>query len=284
MMRLVLFLLCCSFFLPWPATAVESIDRAAKPALFASSEAELFDEDFADVNGAGTSLIADPLENLNRGTFWVNDKLYFYLFKPVARGYRFVAPRPARVSVGNFFTNLSTPVRAINALFQLKFYSAGTELYRFLVNTTVGLGGLFDPAEALVGFRKQDEDFGQTLGSYGTGHGFYLVLPIIGPSSLRDTGGMLVDGFFDPLRRMGLESHEYLSIRSFEMINRLSLDRDSYEAVIRDAIDPYLFIRAAYAQRRMALISKRPYNVDTNLDNKDVLEGDLLNPLNWLWN
>lgn len=284
MMRLVLLLFCCSLFLPRPAAAGELIDHTAKPALFASSEAELFDADFADVNGDGTSLIADPLERLNRSTFWVNDKLYFYLFKPVARGYRFVAPRPARVSVGNFFTNLSTPVRAINALFQLKFYTAGTELYRFLVNTTVGLGGFFDPAEVLVGFRKQDEDFGQTLGSYGAGHGFYLVLPIIGPSSLRDTGGMLFDGFFDPLRRMGLESHEYLSIRGFEMTNRLSLDRDSYEAIIRDAIDPYLFIRAAYAQRRMALINKRPYNVDTNLENKDVLEGDLLNPLKWLWN
>lgn len=284
MMRFLLLLLCFTIYLPTTATAGEATLSVAEPVLLALSEAELFDADFAEDNGAGTVLIADPLESLNRGTFWVNDKLYFYLFKPVAKGYRFVAPRPARVSVGNFFSNLATPVRVINSLLQLKFYAVGTELYRFLVNTTVGLGGLFDPAEALVGFKKKDEDFGQTLGSYGTGHGFYLVLPIIGPSSLRDTGGMLVDGFFDPLRQMGLESQEYLSIRSFEMTNRLSLDRDSYEAVIRDAIDPYLFIRAAYAQRRMAQISTRLYNVNTNFENKDLLDGDLLNPLNWLWN
>ncbi len=282
--RHLLLLVCFAVFLAAPLAAAESSSSATPHSLLETQDSDLFDEDFGDENGSEKILIADPLEGLNRGTFWVNDKLYFYLFKPVAKGYRYVTPRPARASVENFFSNLTTPARAVNALLQLKFYDVGTELYRFLVNSTVGLGGLFDPAEALVGFRKKDEDFGQTLGFYGAGHGFYLVLPIIGPSSLRDTGGMLVDGFFDPLRQTGLKSHEYLSVRGFEMTNRLAQDPDTYEGIIRDSIDPYLFIRAAYAQRRLAQISMRPYNLETDIVNKNILDGDMLNPFNWLGN
>ncbi len=285
--RFLLALLCSTVLLSAPVTAAETevaATGAASPTSFEATDGDLFDADFGAENGAAKILIADPFEPLNRGTFWVNDKLYFYLFKPVAKGYRYVAPQPARVSVGNFFSNLTTPVRAVNSLLQLKFYDVGTELYRFIVNSTVGLGGLLDPAAVLVGLKKKDEDFGQTLGYYGAGHGFYLVLPVIGPSSLRDTGGMLVDGFFDPLRPLGLKSHEYLSIRGFDMTNRLSLDRDTYEGIIRDSIDPYLFIRAAYAQRRLAQIRKRPYNEDSNIVNKNLLDGDVLNPLNWLGN
>jgi phospholipid-binding lipoprotein MlaA len=280
--RLLLLVLCCTIFLSAPLTAAGTDSSAgSSPTLLASAADDLFDADFGDTNDNGSGLIADPLERLNRGTFWVNDKFYFYLIKPVAKGYRFVTPRSARVLVDNFFSNLATPVRAVNSLLQLKFFDCGTELYRFIINTTVGLGGLFDPAQALVGFQRKNEDFGQTLGYYGAGHAFYLVLPIIGPSSLRDTGGMFVDGFFYPLRRIGLEAHEYLSIRGFEMTNRLSLDRDTYEGIIRDAIDPYLFVRAAYAQRRMAQISKQPYNVNTDIINNNMLDGELLNPFNW---
>ena len=279
--RLLLLLLCATVCLASPLTAAEYGDSAASSSFSGSLEDDQFDADFGDGNELETNLISDPLEGVNRSVFWVNDKLYFYLFKPVARGYRLVTPRPARTSVHNFFSNLTTPARAINSLLQFKFYDFGTELYRLIVNSTVGLGGLFDPAETLVGLKRKDEDFGQTLGYYGAGHGFYLVLPLFGPSSLRDGSGMLADSFFGPLHYLTVRPHEYLAIHGLEKTNRLALDRDTYEGIIRDAIDPYLFIRAAYAQRRRAQIGKSAYNTEMNILNRNRLDGSMLNPLNW---
>lgn len=219
-----------------------------------------FDDDFADFDDEFSDsprpLISDPLEGWNRGVFWVNDKFYFYLAKPIVRVYR-VVPRPVRTSVGNFFSNLATPVRAVNALLQLKIKDTGTELGRFLVNTTVGLAGFFDPAKSELGWEKKQEDFGQTLGYYGVGTGWYLVLPVFGPSSVRDGVGLVGDYFVvDPLSYADLTDAEYFGIKSFEYVNSLSLDPDTYEGIKRDALDPYLFIRAAYVQHRLAKINK----------------------------
>ncbi|MBN1958794.1 MAG: VacJ family lipoprotein [Desulfuromonadales bacterium] len=243
---------------------------------------EAFDADFGDDLGAAEvpkKLISDPLEPLNRGVFWVNDKLYFYLFKPIARGYRLVVPRQARVSVGNVFSNIATPIRAGNALLQLKFRDFGTELYRFVINTTFGIGGLFDLAESVAGVKPVIEDFGQTLGYYGSGHGFYLVLPVVGPSSLRDGAGSFVDSFADPFRYADLETLEYFGIKFWDAENRLSLDRDTYEGIVRDSIDPYLFIRAAYAQRRLAQVGQNTYNI--NLFQNPLFDTDLFDPFDW---
>ncbi|NOQ50916.1 MAG: VacJ family lipoprotein [Desulfuromonadaceae bacterium] len=242
--------------------------------------ADDFDEDFADEGSFDEILIADPLEGFNRGIFWVNDKLYFYLVKPVAKGYRFIVPRPARVSVGNFFSNLLTPIRAANALLQLKFTDFGTEIYRFIVNSTIGIAGLFDPATSLAGVEKVEEDFGQTLGYYGAGHGFYLVLPVLGPSSLRDTTGGLVDTVLDPLWYADLATMEYLGVNMFKVTNSLSLDKDTYESIVRDSLDPYLFVRAAYAQRRAAQVGKVDYSILT-IDGSFFNENNL-NPFKWL--
>lgn len=240
-----------------------------------------FDADFGDFSHGSIpeKLINDPFESVNRKVFWVNDKLYFYLFKPVASGYRLVVPRQTRVSVGNVFSNLAGPIRAGNALLQFKFREFGTELYRFVVNSTFGIGGLFDPAESIAGVKPQIEDFGQTLGSYGLGHGFYLILPIVGPSSLRDGVGGFVDSFADPLKYTHLETSEYLGVKLFDVTNRLSLDRDTYEGIVRDSLDPYLFIRAAYAQRRHTQVGENTYNI--NLFDGPIFDGDLLNPLEW---
>ena len=243
-----------------------------------------FDAAFGDLSAAPVfeKLMNDPFEPINRGVFWVNDKLYFYLLKPVARGYRLVVPRPARTAVGNFFSNLATPIRAGNALLQLKPRAFGTELYRFVINTTFGIGGLFDPAKSVAGVKPVTEDFGQTLGYYGAGHGFYLVLPVVGPSSLRDGVGSFVDSFADPLRYADLETREFVAIKLFAATNRLSLDRDTYEGIVRDAIDPYLFIRAAYAQRRLAQVGQKTYNM--YLFEGPLFDSDLLNPSDWLGN
>lgn len=202
-----------------------------------------------------TPTIADPIEPFNRGVFWVNDKLYFYLLKPVARGYR-VVPHPVRSSIGKAFTNLAFPVRFVNNLLQLKFRAATIEFDRFLINSTIGLAGLFDPASNIPELRPQVEDLGQTFGSYGIGHGCYLVLPLLGASSLRDGLGTVGDSLLDPLAYTGLTLAERGGLKSGQTINWLSLDRDTYEGIKQDAVDPYLFIRNAYLQRRQAQVEK----------------------------
>ena len=210
-------------------------------------------EDDPFASGEGDARIADPLQPINRASFWFNDKLYFYLLKPVTRVYR-VVPEKGRTSVANFFSNLASSVRFANCLLQFKLKDAGTELGRFALNTTVGVAGLFDPAKSL-GMSKKEEDFGQTLGYYGVGQGFYLVIPVLGPSSLRDGPSFVVDSYFHPFTYC-LEFPERAGSYALKTVNALSLDKDTYESVKKDFIDPYLFIRNAYAQRRAALIKK----------------------------
>ncbi len=275
-------LLCSLFCLSASAAAVENGDDVTVLAQAEDPFAE-FDSAFEDFHSATETapakLISDPFEPVNRGVFWVNDKLYFYVFKPIAKGFRLVLPRPARVSVRNFFTNLTAPVRAGNALLQFKFRDFGTELYRFVVNSTFGVLGLFDPADSVAGVKKISEDFGQTLGFYGFGHGFYLVLPVVGPTSLRDVSGNFVDSFADPIRYADLETVEYLGVRWFDVENRLSLDYDTYEGIVEDSLDPYLFLRSAYAQRRKAQVGEGSYNL--NIFQGPLFDSDMLNPFEW---
>ena len=193
--------------------------------------------------------VSDPLEPLNRGIFWFNDKLYFYLLKPVARGYRRVVPEPWRVAVQNVFSNLKTPVRFVNAGLQGKFGDAGNELTRFVVNTTIGIGGLFDTAKDHFDIRKHDEDTGQTLGHYGIGPGIYLVLPILGPSDVRDAIGTFADTRMDLVYYL-FDGWTYYEVKAYEKINALSLDKDTYETIKKEALDPYLFVRDAFMQYR----------------------------------
>ena len=191
----------------------------------------------------------DPIEPVNRVFFWVNDKLYFYLLKPVARGYRWAVPEPWRVGVKNFFSNLAAPVRIINNGLQGKFGDAGNELTRFAVNTTIGIGGFFDTAKDHFELRIKDEDTGQTFGYYGMGPGPYLVLPLLGPSNLRDGVGRFIDSRMNLLYYMS-EGRNYYALRAFDKINDLSLDKDTYEGIKKDALDPYLFVRDAFMQYR----------------------------------
>lgn len=218
------------------------------------------DDDFPLFDEADIITVYDPLEPINRGIFWFNDKVYFLALKPVARGWRY-APEPLRISIKNFFSNLSSPVRIINAGLQGKFSSAGTELTRFLTNTTLGIGGLFDPAKEHFNQQLQNEDTGQTLGHYGVGHGPYLVLPLLGPSSLRDGIGRVGDTYLDLTwylwgAHKGDDNYDYVGARIADTINDVALDKDTYEGVKRDALDPYLFMRDAYAQYRRNLTRK----------------------------
>lgn len=219
-----------------------------------SVEATRDDEDFSNdteflYEEDDEAFISDPLEPLNRGIFWFNDKLYFYLVKPVARGYRWAVPEPWRISVQNVFSNLETPIRFVNAGLQGKFGDAGDELARFVINTTIGIGGLFDTARDHFDIRKKDEDTGQTLGVWGVGTGWYLVLPVFGPSDVRDAVGLFADSRLDLLYYIS-EGRTYWGLVAYKKVNDLSIDKDTYEGIKKDALDPYLFVRDAFAQYR----------------------------------
>ena len=216
---------------------------------------DLEDEDllFLDDEDDVVLDVYDPLEPINRGIFWFNDKLYFYLLKPVAKGYRWVMPEPLMLGVGNFFSNLASPMRIINAGLQGKFADAGNELTRFGVNTTIGIGGFFDTAKDHFNLKKKEEDTGQTLGYYGIGPGPYLVLPFFGPSSFRDGAGLLADSRMD-LTYYLWEDRDYWAAIILKTVNTVALDKDTYEGIKRDALDPYLFVRDAWTQYRKNLV------------------------------
>ena len=201
--------------------------------------------------------IADPIEPLNRISYLVNDKLYYWAIKPVANVYKWIFPEPARISVKQFYFNVKFPIRFINCLLQADFSGAGIEFGRFTINTIWGIGGLLDPAAAgEIKLEKQDTDFGQTLGMYGIGHGFYILWPVLGPSSPRDSVDIAGEYFLDPLSYFG-PWYTGIGIRPFKIINNASLVIGEYESLQEAALDPYVAIRDAYAQYRAKAIKAR---------------------------
>lgn len=201
--------------------------------------------------------IADPLEPFNRAIYHFNDKLYFWLLKPVAQGYGKVVPEPARVGVSNFFANLAFPIRFVNCLLQANFEGAAAELGRFTVNTLWGIGGFLDPASGKeIDLSKQDEDFGQTLGVYGVGQGFFINWPLFGPSSPRDTLGLFGDGFLNPTAYL-TPWYAGAGAKGYNIVNETSLRIGDYESLKEAAIDPYVAIRDAYVQYRLKKVSRK---------------------------
>jgi len=215
-------------------------------------------EDSAENEGGGgqETGIADPFAPINRAVFHFNDKLYFWLLKPVAKGYKAVIPQPVRTGVKNFFHNLGTPVRLVNCILQGKTESTGKELSRFIVNTTIGFLGFGDPAKSKFKIDPADEDFGQTLAFYGVGDGFYIVWPFLGPSTLRDTAGMGADYFLDPLYYSELTLLESAGLSACDKVNALSFRIGDYEALKEAAFDPYDSFRNFYLQYRQKKIAE----------------------------
>jgi phospholipid-binding lipoprotein MlaA len=201
------------------------------------------------MTGCATNTNKDPLEGLNRGIYKFNDVADKAVFKPVAGAYKAVAPTPVQTGINNFFGNLRTFMTTINQVLQFKFNKAAESATRFVVNSTVGIAGFIDVASK-TGIPQYKEDFGQTLGYWGVGNGAYLMLPLFGPSTLRDTGGLIVDGsFLDPIVyvdnvrvRNTLYGSLFISTRASYLPGSDLLD----EA----ALDPYTFMRDAYLQRR----------------------------------
>lgn len=213
-------------------------------------------DEFDALEDEGTMYtVADPLEPFNRAMFTFNDKLYFWLLKPVARGYRAVTPRPVRSGISNFFRNLLAPVRLVNNILQGKGQAAEAELAKFLYNSTVGVFGFGNPAKKHPALNPEPEDLGQTLGSYGIGDGFYIVWPVLGSSTLRDTVGDVADGFLNPVSYA--EPFEaYLALQGLDTVNTLSFRIGDYETLKRAALDPYEALRNAYIQLRQSKIKK----------------------------
>jgi phospholipid-binding lipoprotein MlaA len=201
--------------------------------------------------------IADPIEPFNRAMYHFNDKLYFWALKPVAQGYKVVVPEPARISVKNFFSNLGFPVRFLSCLLQADFSGAASEFGRFGINTIWGVGGLLDPSSNKeLDLQKQETDLGQTLGVYGVGHGFYIVWPILGSSSPRDTVDIAGDYFLYPVSYV-YPWYAGIGVRSYEIINSTSLRIGDYESLKEAAIDPYIAVRDAYIQYRLKKVKAR---------------------------
>jgi phospholipid-binding lipoprotein MlaA len=194
--------------------------------------------------------IVDPFEPLNRAIFNINDKVYFYVAKPVAKAYSFFVPEWGRVRIRNVFKNAAMPIRFVNSLLQFKFHAAAKEVGRFIVNTTAGLGGMFDILKDNPDAQPSEEDLGQTLGSYGLANGFYLVLPMLGPSTFRDSIGMAGDWFLDPVSYITPMVPDRVAVRAGYLVNETSLRIGEYEDLKESAIDPYISFRDAYIQYR----------------------------------
>ena len=194
----------------------------------------------------------DPLESINRGIYHFNDGVDTMLVKPLAEVYRDVIPPLVRTGVNNVFSNLNDVIVALNNLLQGKFDAALSDIARIMINTTVGLLGIFDIATE-AGLEKHDEDFGQTLGYWGIGDGPYLVLPFLGPRNLRDTAGLIGDIKTDPVTYIDptRDRNAALGLRLVAQRERLLNASKVLEVA---AIDEYAFVRDAYLQRRRNLI------------------------------
>ena len=236
-------------------------------------EDEEFDDGFEDEFESAEEEIFDPLSGYNTVMTEFNDGFYVYVLDPVARGYEWVMPDLAQRGVKNFFHNLLFPIRFVNNALQLKPINAGEELFRFIINSTVGIFGLWDPAKEWFDLEAHEEDFGQTLGYYGVGGGFHIVLPFLGPSNLRDMFSLYPDMQMDPVYyvenrpyNLPKKEGEYLGMSRqavqqsnlliLKTVNQESLRIGQYENLKKDAIELYPFLRDVYEQNRAKLIEE----------------------------
>ncbi|MDH3357171.1 MAG: VacJ family lipoprotein [Desulfobacteraceae bacterium] len=228
-------------------TTVEQTEEIAQnPDVEDDFEDEFFEDEFETKKLE----VADPLYIWNKGMYHFNDKLYFWVLKPLTKGYTAITPDIFRTGVSNFFYNLMMPMRFVNCILQGKGNAAASEFTRFVVNTTIGVLGLGDPASQYPLLNiSDDEDLGQTFAKYGIGNGFFLVWPIWGPSTLRDFIGSLGDAYLNPIAYID-PFEAQLAVRGFNLINRTSFHIGEYEALKEASVDPYVAMRNSYLQYR----------------------------------
>lgn len=200
---------------------------------------------------------SDPWETMNRNTFAFNQKVDTYVLKPIAKGYEYVVPEYARERIGNVYVNLNEPANALNNALQGKAEGALVSLFRLMINTTLGLGGMYDVAGITANQPTRREDFGQTLAVWGVGNGPYFVIPFLGPSTVRDTAGFGVDYLTAPQTWLDGGWAEWAAWGVLAVDYRLRMMPAT--DLLEDAIDPYLMAREAYlGARRNAVYDGNP--------------------------
>lgn len=215
---------------------------------------DIFD-DGDDQNEGEDGYVPDPLYYFNYAMYGFNDFFYLNILEPVAKGYKVVVPKPVRGGIKNFFHNLLFPVRFVNNILQADIENAGKEVGIFVINTTVGVLGFGQVAQNNFDLHTENEDLGQTFGHYGLGNGFYLVLPILGPSSLRDTLGLVGDSFITPVNYVYPWELQW-GMRTLDPINDTSFRIGEYKDLVDSAIDPYEALKDAYIQLRNGKIKQ----------------------------
>lgn len=204
----------------------------------------------------------DPWEGFNRDMFAVHESVDQAVLEPVARGYRAVTPRPVRRGVLNFLRNLRAPVIFVNDVLQGEVGRAGTTAARFGVNTTIGIAGVFDPATSM-GLERHDEDFGQTLAVWGVDSGPYVFVPLLGPTTVRDGAGRLVDIALDPLTWAEFDDVDEVRVGRTVLagVATRELVLETVDDIRRDSLDPYVTIRTSYGLLRESAIQNGPADV-----------------------
>lgn len=239
---------------------------AAAPGLAGAQEA-------APAPASDPAAISDPWEGMNRNLYAVHDSVDRAVLEPVARGYRAITPRPVRTGVLNFLRNLRGPVIFANDVLQGEVNRAGTTAGRFAINTTIGVVGLFDPATSM-GLERHDEDFGQTLAVWGVDSGPYIFVPLLGPTTVRDGAGRMIDVAFDPLT--WAEFDEVDEVRMGRTIVAGVAQREqlieTVEGVRENSLDPYVSIRSSYGLLRESAIQNGAENVQDLPEFEDIDE------------
>ena len=242
-----------------PEERSSSVAHGAYPNRMPPLDADELD----DYASAPLRVIADPLEGWNRFWFGFNDVFYSYVFWPLYKTYAFVTPQELRTGLKNALTNALFPVRFVNAILQGKFFVAGVECSRFIVNSTLGIGGLINVTKdkkTIVPVDPEGGDFGQTLGIWGVGPGIYLVWPIIGPSTARDTVGRAADWLIDPLLFVpGTTTTTHaISLATWGGLRFNAADDtlETYDAIKNAAVDPYIAMRDMYVKYRQSRIGR----------------------------
>ena len=213
---------------------------------------------------ADSQEVSDPFERMNRGTFWFNERVDKYFLEPVAKGWAWVLPDAVQRSLRKFYDNSRFPITFTNNVLQLKANGAASELFRFLINTTVGLGGFFDPATGL-GLNAYPEDFGQTLGYWGVPQGPFLMLPLLGPSNPRDAVGLAADSaarVYPWFFVFWINA----AITAPDVVNRRALNIEMIDAEREAAFDFYIAVRNAYVQLRRNQVHDREEETDEESD------------------
>ena len=246
----VVFFLALLFCQPQVSAAIEN---SANPRAFPNLLDEETSADEA-VEGESQVSVYDPLESMNRFFFEVNDRLYLWVVKPVAKGYSRVLPLELRECFGNFFLNIVFPVNFLNSALQGDLRTVTVVTERFLINSTIGVYGFIDVGANEFDIGPRRADFGQTLGRWGIGEGIFIYWPVVGPSNLRDTFGLVADTFSKPLPYVYDNRFIDLAIYSTERVNILSLHPDLYEDLKRYSLDPYVAARQAYVEYRRGFL------------------------------